>query len=1151
MEWAAGLLIVAVLVAWLVRLSSRVRERADSVVPAPVPDAEPVAIPATASDDPERAWLRRLYATRGRFASQVSRPEDLVLDAAFRELVSMFLEPEIEPGIVVEFFQGEDGILAWAAVRSLAFRPHDPDIEELLLARLNSFHHWTRGFMLRALEAWHPDDPNLLPRVLARLDATWNENHCGPVLDAFVRRRLARAPLTAENLAVTLPASRVARIQQIVHRHVNHPSVEALALAFGWPAVERDEDGDPVFPGSMRSLMTGDDSQPGKRWEPGTYTAEDALGHPTADVLLHAAHAALTAESRRSALVVGDTGVGKTALVRRIAARLSSEGWTIVETSASQLNAGMSFVGQLEQRLREHIGRLSQPKTLWIVPDFHQLVWTGRAQQNPTGALEQLLPAIGSGEILVLGETRIEGLERVVLEQPEVRRVFEVFRMASPPEAEVAELVDAWASRTAEQRQVETPADVRREAVALARQYLPAQPPPGGVLRLLDGAVAEARKRETAGVVTVEIADAVAALSALSGLPHEILDERRTLNLDEVRARFESRVIGQTEAVRLLADRLALLKAGVTDPNRPTGVFLFAGPSGTGKTEMAKTLADYLFGSPERLIRLDMSELQDPSAVERVVGSPQTWTPGKSLAELVRRQPFSVVLLDEFEKAHPRVWDLFLQVFDDGRLTDARGEAADFRQSIIIVTSNLGAVTSGEPRLGLVGSGEEFSEAGIARAVERAFRPELRNRFDRVVVFRPLTREVMRGIIRKELRDAFARRGLRRRDWAVELEESAIELLVERGFSPTLGARPLRRAIEELLLTPLAAAIAERRAPEGDQFLFVRADGDQLAVEFVDPDAGTRAMEVRAFMRLSPGPTPLPGLATIALEGTGAPHEVEALRAHLAELAVRVESDEWQETKSALLRETAADGFWERGDRYERLGRAEYLDRIDHGMQSAASLLERLEGSPSKPRDAYPRDVVRRLAQQLFLLERAARHALAEGPRDVFLSIEPLHEDAATPGPAREFAGELAGMYARWAKMRGMRWFGLSALTPADGAPGRFVHAIAGFAAWAFLADEDGLHVLEIEDAAPGEARRVTVRVHVVPQPTDPPRDGLDGLARQAREALSRPSATATRVVRRYRAGASPLVRDAVHGWRTGRIDRVLAGDFDLISARE
>ncbi len=1048
---------------------------------------------------------------------------------------------QLDDETLLRYAFGDDAILSWAALCALARRPRSTNLQRRLLAHLNGFHPWTRHFILRLLETWNANDSSLGCQVLVCLDGSWNNGSCGVVLDEFLHRRMEAGAITSEGIERPVDFD-PDTVREVLASQIDPATAKVWLERLGIP--ERSNRGSgPMAMSRGRGSLTLADI--GRVHAPGELSDRGLFSYASADRQLVRLVESLTGSPPRSALVVGEAGVGKTSLARRAAVALSGLGWTVFEAGAAQLNAGMGMVGALEERLQELSQLLAgESRVVWIIPDFHQLLWAGRHMQSPTGILELLMPAIEDRRIVILGETRPAALERILLERPEVTRVFEIVRLEPPQEAEVATLLHAWAETQARDRGVTAPPAVLAEAAPLARQYLSSQTPPGGVLRLLDSAADRAhRRRATNGSAEITLDDLVEALAHLTGLPLDILDDRRTLDIEAVRRRFESRLIGQSEAVGHLVERLALIKSGITDPTRPYGVYLFAGGSGTGKTELAKTLADYLFGSPERMLRLDMSELQDAHALERVLGAgPEMGTGGNSLAERVRRQPFCVVLLDEFEKAHPRVWDVFLQVFDDGRLTDHRGETTDFRHAIIIMTSNLGTAEAGTVRLGLVGQADGFSPGGVERAVARTFRPEFLNRLDGVIVFRPLTRDTMRQILRKELSDAFSRRGLRRRDWAVELEESAIELLIERGFSPALGARPLKRALERLLLTPLARAIVDRSAPAGDQFLFVRADGDALAVEFVDPDASPTTVA-------APIAAPGADLATIVYDARGTSVEVAGLRAALAALRVRIESEGWREAKQALLLEPATPGFWERADRFERLGRAEYLDRIESGMASATSLLERLDGG-GRTRVAYPRDLVRRLAQQLHLLEAACGEALDSGPRDAFVSIEPLHEAPDEAGAPAAFALRLTAMYESWARARGMRLVDLGATraTASGGTPPR-VLAIAGFAAYALLLPDDGLHVLEREAGDGRSIRRAAARVRIVPQPFAPARDGVAGLERQAAQALAPHGASSTLVVRRYREAPSPLVRDAVRGWRTGKIERVLAGDFDVIPA--
>jgi ATP-dependent Clp protease ATP-binding subunit ClpC len=543
-----------------------------------------------------------------------------------------------------------------------------------------------------------------------------------------------------------------------------------------------------------------------------------------------------------------------------------------------------------------------------------------------------------------------------------------------------------------------------------------------------------------------------------------------------------------------MLERVALIKAGLTDPTRPQAVLLFVGPTGTGKTEIAMALAEFLFGSPERMIRLDMSEYQNPGSAWRMLGDREV--DDASLVARIRRQPFSVVLLDEFEKADPSVWDVFLQVFDDGRLSDPRGQAADFRHAVIIMTSNLGAKIP-------TGSGIGFSPAtgfapgSVEQAVTRAFRREFLNRIDRVVVFRPLSRPVMREILSAELEAVLARRGLRSRQWAVEFDDSAVEFLLNEGFTPDLGARPLKRAVERHFLTPLALAIAGHEYPGGDQFLFVRASRDGLTVTFEDPDAPIEA---------APAP-PEATLKTLAREGGGG---VQLLETAFADVAGRIEDPDWQDAKAALLARMGDPGFWDDEGRFAVLGEVELRDRMESGLRSARSLLGRLRGA-RRP----PAPLVRRAAQRLILLDEALEALAAGEPADARLKVD------GDP----EFGPRVAAMYRGWAHERGMR---LEVSEERAGRRFRFAATVTGFAALRTLAPESGFHVLEIPDGRGGYDRR-RVRVTVTPA-----------------ENGTTPAGRAT-IVRRYRERPTPLVRDAVRGWRTGRLDAVLAGGFDLV----
>jgi ATP-dependent Clp protease ATP-binding subunit ClpC len=751
---------------------------------------------------------------------------------------------------------------------------------------------------------------------------------------------------------------------------------------------------------------------------------------------------------------------------------------------------------------------------VWIVPELQETLFAGQHSRSPQGLLDALLPHIESGTITLVGEITPPAAELVLASRPRVGSAFETVRVR--PLDDAASIAVARHALEHDALEVEADDQTLAEALELAQQFLPGVAQPGNLLRLVHATAAEAAEDQHDHF---EARDALATIAASSGLPVALLDAAAPLPLDEVRAFFARRVIEQREAVDCVVERIAMIKAGVTDPTRPFGVFLFVGPTGTGKTEIAKALAEFLFGSPERLIRLDMSEYQTPESFDRLLSDTAIEGRGATLITSVRKDPFAVILLDEFEKAAGPVRDLFLQVFDDGRLTDLQGREVDFRRCVIVLTSNIGSPLAEAPRVGFEPTDATFTAAGIERAVRTSFRPELVNRFDRVVVFRPFERATMRALLDKELADALARRGLRGRPWAVEVDESAYAFLIDKGFSPELGARPLKRAVEQYLLAPLARAIVEQSVPDGDQFLFVTApSGERIHVAFVDPDE-----EPEIETDTDQAALDLKDLAR-APRGDGA--SVVTVLAELERVAAAV--SDAQERKGHVLSTVSEPGFWERTDRFELLAEAEYLERMQVATNTAERLGARLQRSAKDDGRANAR-LVGLLAARLYVLDRSLAGLTTGAPTEVVVSLRPSGVARGDDGVGDEFAAVLTEMYIAWADRRGMS----AELLDAEDGQRRI--AISGLGCGEILGLEAGLHVLEHvgESASGGQVvDRDQVQVVVV---------GSGPGARDAAE----PTETAT-VVRRYRPGKSPLVRDSVRGYRTGRLDLVLAGDFDL-----
>jgi ATP-dependent Clp protease ATP-binding subunit ClpC len=1037
---------------------------------------------------------------------------------------------------LVAYFTGDNIVIACMALEALARRPGNAaDVVEPVLSGMNDVAPWTRHFALRVLGTWVSRGQPVLGRVLARVDRSWAHPVSLRILRDFMNERLAGGePPTFgeaigeldrkedEALNGTQPLSQGQWLAELLPR-LGDEARPFLDEVQEWIASRVDREALAAIGSVWPEAGDGDD-------------ATEPIPHPALERRVSVIETELSKKPARSVLLVGDSGTGKTTAVRALARRMQREGWTIFEAGQTELLAGMVYMGQLEERMRALLDLLGGGRrVLWVVPDFHALSWAGRHQHDRSSVLDYLLPSIERGELKIVGETTPAGHQRLLQAKPRVRTALGVLRLDPLHADETLQLARDWIGHhTGSGASPIVSEENLREAWSLAQQFMGTRATPGSLLELLS--ITRRRLLAVGGDADVEVGldDLITTLGAVSGLPASILDEREILDLSRLREVFESRVMGQQEAVDCLVERVAMIKAGVTDPTRPQGVFLLAGPTGTGKTEIGKALADFLFGSPERMIRLDMSEFQDEGSLIRIFGDPQDKETGDSLVDQIRKQPFSVVLLDEFEKAAHRVWDLFLQVFDDGRLPDRLGRVADFRHALILMTSNLGANIPSGLGLGFLDRSGAFSVDAVQREVERVFRKEFLNRLDRVIVFRPLGRDTMRSILRRELDEVFSRRGLRNRQWAVEWDDAAIEFLLEKGFTADLGARPLNRAIERHLLAPLARTIVDHRFPEGDQFLFVTSTGSELRVRFVDPDATEEppvAEVVPAELRLE----------TVTISPRGSAEEVALLRVHVDRLAARVESEGLHRAKQEALEKTTRPGFWSSAGRFAVLDRVEYLDRIESGLHSASSLLERLESLSARPSARVPRDLVARLAQQLWLLEHACEDVVEGRPNDAWLQVDAGHVSEDAELSSNAFARRLGKMYRGWARKRGMRVEVLSE-SGGDGEPYRLLLGISGYAAWSLLRAECGLHVWEVPAGKRAPARRCAVHVRVVPQPDAPVADP----AARARQEMARPEGAAPGVVRRYRETPAPLVRDVHRGWRTGKLDRVLGGDFDL-----
>jgi ATP-dependent Clp protease ATP-binding subunit ClpC len=546
----------------------------------------------------------------------------------------------------------------------------------------------------------------------------------------------------------------------------------------------------------------------------------------------------LARSGKSSPVLVGEAGVGKTAIVEGLAIRAAAGkdpavlgGRRIVELNLGALLGGTDYRGEFEKRLTRILDETRAcPGLILFIDEIHTVVGAGRVGSGGTDAANILKPALARGELLVIGATTLDEYRRHIESDPALERRFDKIEIREPTPEEALEILWGLRRRFEEHHGVTVDDEALEAAVKLSVRFDPEHRLPDKAVDLVDKAAARARV-PMLSMLSPEAAPAGAGAAppARVGarLVAEVLAEKRRLAIDlvaaelgerggarvlEVEAFLEERLVGQHAAIERIASRLRLAHAGLAERRGPIAVLLLLGPTGVGKTELARLLAEGLFGDAGGLVRFDMSEYMEEHAVAKLLGAPPGYVGHEDeglLIERLRRRPHAVVLLDEVEKAHPRLFDVFLQVFDEGRVTGARGGVADARNAVFVLTSNLGS-SGPKPRPGFA---EETPGAGAA-AVERAaleaakgfFRAELLNRIDDVIVLRPLD-EADAGRIAERLLQALVAIARHRHGIELRVEPDAVAAVAAAGFSLAYGAREMRRAVERLVQAPLAQLV--------------------------------------------------------------------------------------------------------------------------------------------------------------------------------------------------------------------------------------------------------------------------------------------------------------------------------------------------------
>jgi len=571
----------------------------------------------------------------------------------------------------------------------------------------------------------------------------------------------------------------------------------------------------------------------------------------------------LARRTKNNPALIGEPGVGKTAIVEGLAQRIVAgqvpddlREKRLVRLDVGSLVAGTMYRGQFEERLKKVIDEIKSTETVLFIDELHMLVGAGSAGSSMDAA-NILKPALARGELQCIGATTLDEYRKHIESDSALERRFQPVFVGEPSQEETLEILKGIRARYEEHHGLQITDEALVAAARLATRYVPDRFLPDKAIDLVDEAASRVRvfhvlhpeqsaedtglaghgahpslvepatdsesdfglgedlDFEPSEVELVVTAEDIAEIVAMwTGVPVTSIAEEESLRLLRMEDKLRERIVGQDEAIRTLARSVRRARAGLKDPRRPIGSFIFLGPTGVGKTELSKALAEFMFGSEEALLQFDMSEFMERHTISRLVGAPPGYVgyeEAGQLTEAVRRRPYSVVCFDEIEKAHPEAFNMLLQIMEEGKLTDAKGRKVDFRNAIIILTSNIGSSEiSRESMLGFASSRQtESAEGGyremkskLMRELRRLFRPEFLNRVDEVVVFHELTREDIETIVDIQLRMLNER--LAEKDASLELTPAARELLVNEGFDPQFGARPLRRAIQRLIEDPLA-----------------------------------------------------------------------------------------------------------------------------------------------------------------------------------------------------------------------------------------------------------------------------------------------------------------------------------------------------------
>jgi ATP-dependent Clp protease ATP-binding subunit ClpC len=745
-------------------------------------------------------------------------------------------------------------------------------------------------------------------------------------------------------------------------------------------------------------------------------------------------------QRKRSVLLVGPSGVGRTAVLHGVARRLSAEtGRGIRSFTTSQIISGTRYIGEWETKLTSLLKECAAANVVLNVLDVWNLSTVGTTSTSKECFLDTMRPQIADGTLQVISEVtpdQLQEMQRV----PKFASLFEAIRIEPLSDQQIRSILE----REAADCELTLDDGALDQLFHLCTTFSSDRAGPGPMLDLLDK-VRDYREQKRAAGDDVEITprfiDKVFAIH--SGLPLFVISRSESKSAAEIRDWFRARIIGQAAAIEAVVEMIAFFKARLHDTHKPIGSFLLVGPTGVGKTELARTLAEFLFGSERRMLRFDMSEFADYNAFEMLIGSPRSAAERPArLLDPVRQQPFQVLLFDEIEKAHRNIQDLFLQLLDEGRLTAPSGETVSFRSTIIIATSNVGATEGMTPAMGFGGTQAAYDADKALKAVEAHFRPEFLNRFQHVVLFHPLTHEQATRIARMELQSVLKREGVAGQNFIVDVHDDAVDYVVAAGFNARYGARAIKREIRRRIVLPLATLLMERSLPAGT-LIEIGIHDSRVRIHVKDTPEARKRREANAPLRIRPGER---------LTRKELLERIAAARSACESLAADAELAELREQVEKIDADRKDYRFWQNADAPHILAQQTRLLETIARIERLQDWLDELAGG-FDARDT--RSNLERLAASLLRLEQATAVAHRElvamgsdGHWDALLEIAPV-------GGYRDARDFLFGLYSQWATERRLEIVMLHEPTASSEA---IVIALKGPFAYGYLKGETGHH---------------------------------------------------------------------------------------------